>query len=816
MANEIQELLNGITDERLKTRLSNAIGELRKTKKFGLVFEEHLPELLPIYSAPIRSQIRVARKDGCITDTYIVQRISKGVATVKPEQGDGEPQSMPLVDLVVIKRFGEAIFPALRRVESVLHGGDAPHHTLIEADNYHALQLLEWLYAGTVDCIYIDPPYNTGARDWKYNNDYVDKSDSWKHSKWLSFMKKRFRLARRLLKPGTGVLIVTIDEHEVSHLGLLLEAELPDYYRQMVTIVNNPKGVTQGRFSRVEEYAFFCFPNGARVFGGDDDLLSLSQQKGSRKPRWKGLLRSGTNARRADRKNMFFPVLVDVDKVAVVDAGDPLPFEQQPKFGKLRNGLVPVWPVRSDLSLGNWGVGHTTLRTLIKKGYVALGQFDKERNTFGISYLSKRPQKQIETGELVIVNHDKIRNVVQVEYRESTERQTKSVWHRTVHDAGAYGSDLLRQIIGEGRKFPFPKSLYAVRDAVACIVRNNKNALILDFFAGSGTTLHATQVLNAEDGGQRRCIIVTNNAVSEEDDVRLRTTGHSPGDKVWESNGICQSVTFPRCKFVINGKRDDGTQLAGEYLTGRFEEQEVRRAIRPLDFATVDTLSSKKAREALAVAVDFTKSKVTGEESFLLDEGEKVAVLLEQTELTEFIEEGEEWAESIETVYLPFPSGRAFNQAKAMIAESWPPLTKTVEIRRPIKEGLVSNLDYFRLDFMDRSHVETGGKLADLLPALWMMAGCRGKVPTCTGKEDMLFPRDCSFTVLVQEYAFKSFLDELEKRPNIDWVFLITNDQDGFSRMAQRLPEHIPTNQRVHLWRNYLDNFLINVDRDAQ
>ncbi len=168
MANEIQELLKEIKDERLKARLSAAIAGLRRTKKFGLVFDEHLPELLPIYSAKIRSQSRVARRIGRLTETFIVQRIAKGIATVVPETGGGGgPQSIPVSELVVIKRFGEAIFPALRHVESLLLGGDASHHTLIEADNYHALQLLEWLYAGKVDCIYIDPPYNTGAKDWK-------------------------------------------------------------------------------------------------------------------------------------------------------------------------------------------------------------------------------------------------------------------------------------------------------------------------------------------------------------------------------------------------------------------------------------------------------------------------------------------------------------------------------------------------------------------------------------------------------------------------------------------------------------------------
>jgi adenine-specific DNA-methyltransferase len=812
MANEIQELLTEIKDDRLKARLSAAIAEFRKTKKFGLVFEEHLPELLPIYSAQVRSQARVARKDGRLTDTYIVQRVTRSVASVTSETGVAELQNIPVAELVVVKRFGEAIFPALRHVESVLRGGEAPHHTLIEADNYHALQLLEWLYAGKVDCIYIDPPYNTGARDWKYNNDYVDKADSWKHSKWLSFMKKRLVIAKKLLKPGTGVLIVTIDEHEVSHLGVLLEAELKDYYRQMVTVVINPKGVTQGRFSRVEEYAFFCFPNGARVYGGDDDLLSFSASRGSKEPRWKGLLRSGTNARRADRKNMFFPVLVDPDAGAVADVGDPLPFDEKPKFGKHPSGLVPVWPVRSDMSLGNWGVGHTTLRALIKKGYVQLGRFDKERNTYGISYLSKRPQKQIETGELVVVGRDKTRNVVKVEYREATERQTKSVWHRTSHDAGAYGSDLLGGIIGEGRKFPFPKSLYAVKDALASIVREQKAALIVDFFAGSGTTAHATALLNAEDGGQRRCILVTNNAVSDEDERRLKGAGHFPGDPEWESHGICQSITYPRCKFAIAGRRDDGTELSGECLTGSVEQQEVRRAIRPMDFASLETLANKKTREALAMTVGFPKSKITGDESFLLAEGKPTAVLFQPDSLDAFIEQGEELAEGIEIVYLPFPSGREFNEAKAKVFDSWPPLQKLVDIKRPMKEGFAANLDYFRLDFLDRSHVETGGQMADILPVLWLMAGSRGKLPTCKGNEKMLFFRDCPFAILTEQSAVKSFLAKLGERLDIDWVFIVTNDQDSFSRMCEWLPEHIPVDQRIHLWRNYVDNFLINVD----
>src|SRR6185295_18547061 len=100
---------------------------------------------------------------------------------------------------------------------------DRPYHAVLDGENFHALQLFVYLYEGQVDCIYIDPPYNTGARNWKYNNRYVDSNDQYRHSKWLAMMKKRLWLARRLLKPNTGVLIVTIDEHEVHHLGMLLE-----------------------------------------------------------------------------------------------------------------------------------------------------------------------------------------------------------------------------------------------------------------------------------------------------------------------------------------------------------------------------------------------------------------------------------------------------------------------------------------------------------------------------------------------------------------------------------------------------------------
>ena len=152
----------------------------------------------------------------------------------------------PVEDLVVTAEFGEAIYPYLKPLDSVCNAPDsALWHTLIEADNYHALQLLEYLYAGKVDCIYIDPPYNTGAKDWKYNNDYVDSSDEYRHSKWLSMMQKRLKIAKNLLNPMDSVLIVTIDEKEYLHLGCLLEEMFPEANIQMITDIINPRGTNR-------------------------------------------------------------------------------------------------------------------------------------------------------------------------------------------------------------------------------------------------------------------------------------------------------------------------------------------------------------------------------------------------------------------------------------------------------------------------------------------------------------------------------------------------------------------------------------------
>jgi adenine-specific DNA-methyltransferase len=190
----IHNLIAQISDPRLRERLAAEWAHASREKKFGLVFEEHLPELLLLYNAKPRTGDLVCRRPGSLQEVWQVKAVCASVATCvkpsnqahpsEPSRAAAELMVFPLDELLLVREFGEPIFPALVPVDAVANGAaDAPWHTLIAADNYHALQLLEYLYAGQVYCIYIDPPYNTGARDWKFNNDYVDGNDGWRHSK---------------------------------------------------------------------------------------------------------------------------------------------------------------------------------------------------------------------------------------------------------------------------------------------------------------------------------------------------------------------------------------------------------------------------------------------------------------------------------------------------------------------------------------------------------------------------------------------------------------------------------------------------------
>ena len=829
----IHDLIAQISDHRLRERLAAEWANAAQEKKFGLVFEDHLPELLPLHGAKPRKGDLVCRRQGTLKDVWQIMSINTGVATcVKPSNdkhlSDPTRATVDLVqfsldELLVVREFGEPIFPALMPVDTVANGPiDAPWHVLIEADNYHALQLLDYLYAGQVDCIYIDPPYNTGARDWKYNNDYVDGNDGWRHSKWLAFMEKRLKLAKRLLKPDTGVLIVTIDEHEVHHLGMLLEREFPEAWRQLVTIVINQKGVAQGRLSRAEEYALFCFNPGVTLAAHHDDLLSPDRGEAKRfqTPRWERLLRGGTNSRREDRYGLFFPITIDPTQRKIVAIGDPLPPDQRPDLSNLSDRRT-AWPLRTDGTLGNWRVSPPTLRLLLAKGYVKLGGFDEARGTWTILYLGQKAQKQIEAGVIEVASRDEVTGEVAVRYTEAQQRSIKTVWHRATHDAGNYGSSLLRGILGEGGKFSFPKSLYATRDAVATIARDRPNALIVDFFAGSGTTLNAVNLLNATDGGSRRCILVTNNEVSAEEAAALGARGLHPGDAEWEAQGICRSVTWPRSKYTILGQRDDGSVLTGEYLTGKTVDREKARRFTQIGFvdpAQLDSLPKKK--QVVALIDGLPQTLVKDLCRFIVSEDHKASVLFDPAAAEDWLE-ALDGQEHITDFYIVTPVKRVFDQIKSQVGELLGPILVPEEEKRPMSLGFAANLAYFKLDFLEHERVSLRRAFREILPLLWLKAGAVGPRPEIEQGEPepaLFAPEGSNFVVLLDETRMGRLLKLLAGRTDVAQVFIVTDAGESFKNMAQDViaaaGEANHGLQVVQLYRDYLINFMINKNLD--
>lgn len=558
----LDDLISRIPDESLRERIRAEMKRANRQKKFGLVFEEHLPEATPLYDIPVKRGSVVATKDGQVTDIYYVEKIEDGQAACF-HKASKERVALPVDALVCVAQFGEPIYPYLQPLDSVCNAPDSDlWHTLIEADNYHALQLLEYLYAGKVDCIYIDPPYNTGAKDWKYNNDYVDNNDQYRHSKWLSMMQKRLKIAKKLLNPNDSVLIVTIDEKEYLHLGCLLEEMFPEANMQMISSVINPYGTQRlNEFSRNDEYIFF-------LMFGRSQPAGIVNEDAPEQSYWKTFRRGDLASRRGQPKGgkaQFYPIYVDDLTRKIVSIGDPIAHEVDRHTVQGMPGCTTVFPLRDDGTEMNWCVRPEAARALLEKGYIKAGTANyKTQQIYPILYLRSGTIDDIDSGKLVIDGYADDNSII-AHYVQQKEQMPQTNWHFKEHSARDYGSNLIRDIFKD-KRFTFPKSLYAVKDCLFLFVKNKPNALIVDFFAGSGTTMHAVNLLNAEDGGHRRCIMVTNNEVSDAEAKEMSKRGLKPGDEEWEKLGIARYVTWPRTVCSIEGHDVNGNPLKGNYI----------------------------------------------------------------------------------------------------------------------------------------------------------------------------------------------------------------------------------------------------------
>jgi len=557
-------------DRALGDELEREFKALASRRAFGLNFERHRPESVELPGRPIRrgDKVRILPPRGSTAKgdarLWKVLRIDEadGKRTAHVSLIDAaEPETADVAtdDIVVVAEFRDYIYPGLVSTGKVERGADKPYHTVINGENFHVLEALTFTHRGKIDAIYIDPPYNTGARDWKYNNDYVEEEDLYRHSKWLAFMERRLLVAKRLLNPDASCLIVSIDEKEYLRLGMLLEQMFPEASMQMISSVINPKGTGRfNEFSRTNEYIYM-------LWFGDERVKPLKVTAAGKAPKveWQTFRRRDLSSVRHTRPGQFYPIYVNEESGEIDHIGEPLPHHVPRDEAPKRKGCIAVFPVRPDGTEMNWAITVPALKNRLAKGYARAGKFTGEAQPYIIQYLKSGPIKDIEEGRATIVGRNPDGSVI-AEYQQGTRKLPTTQWEFTSHSAEHYGTNLLKRLLPD-RRFPFPKSMYAVEDCLRFFIEDKPHAIVLDFFSGSGTTAHAVMRLNRQDGGRRQCISVTNNEVAADEQAALRMSGLRPGDPDWEKWGICDYITKPRIRAAITGKTPEGEDIDGDY-----------------------------------------------------------------------------------------------------------------------------------------------------------------------------------------------------------------------------------------------------------
>jgi len=577
----LTELLSQIKskDSQLGVDLEREFKALSSRREFGLNFERHRPEIVELPNRVVRKgdKVRVLPERGSTKkgdqQLWLIKKIKKNkkqsIAVLESTGKEvSETKESNIDDLIVIAEFQDYIYPGLVSTGKVERADNKPFHTVINSENYHALKALSFTHKGRIDAIYIDPPYNTGARDWKYNNDYVESEDLYRHSKWLAFMERRLLIAKQLLIPNDSVLIVTIDEKEYLRLGLLLEQTFPEAEIQMISNVINRAGSPRtGRFSRVDEYIFYVFLGKSKVIPWTSTMLSDDSEIDSAKMPtvWFTAVRRGSGASREESKNLFYPVIIDRNNGAFIRVGDPVPKGVSRDSVPMAENELALWPFGTEGQENRWRFSAENMRDYFANGTARLGKRNKETGLRPVTYLQPGTLKNIDNRTFIVTGKSS-EGSLKLALAEGRLKHVvpRSVWSQTSHFARDHGSHLINTMLGN-KRFDFPKSLYAVEDTIRFILADKPKAVILDFFAGSGTTAHAVMRLNKQDGGRRQSISVSNNEVSEEEQMKFLKSGLRPGDVNWEQWGICDYITKPRIKAAITGKSPDGKVVKGDY-----------------------------------------------------------------------------------------------------------------------------------------------------------------------------------------------------------------------------------------------------------
>lgn len=419
------------------------------------------------------------------------------------------------------ERVMEPVVPILEHLASAgTPTASRPCHVLIEGDNFHALQVLRVTHAEQVDVIYIDPPYNTRESGFKYNDNWVDGENRYRHSLWLSFMEKRLLLALDLLKP-TGALLISIDDNEYSQLKLLCDSLIgQDNFHGTITWHKRTKPVNSGKarcgLQSNVEYVLVYTKQTKQAHPG----FALRQEGCRAYPhnykgtpcRFENLL--ATDHGRKKRDTMKFPIL----------------------------GVIPPEGKR-------WQIGEAQAREHEHNDKVTLVE--------GLPKLVVRPSDESLGIEKPFWSH------IPLELTGSAET----------------GKARLSSIIGPDHGFDTVKPVELMKQLLSHF---SDDALILDFFAGSGTTAHAVLELNAE-GGSRQCILVTDNSVDKKTQALLEEEGYTADSPEMHARGICRSITWPRVSAVVTGNSNDGkSSEAAPALAARFEYFRLRTESMPL------------------------------------------------------------------------------------------------------------------------------------------------------------------------------------------------------------------------------------------
>lgn len=421
------------------------------------------------------------------------------------------------------EQVAEPVVPVLASLGSV---GTAqpgkPAHVLIEGDNFPTLQVLKHTHRASIDVIYIDPPYNTRESGFKYNDNWVDGENKYRHSMWLSFMEKRIQLALELLKP-TGALLISIDDNEYSQLKLLCDSLIgQDHFHGNVTWHKRTKPVNSGKAKyglQVNvEYILVYSKQAKQSHPGfklkiEGERVYPHTYKGAT-CRFENLL--ATDHGRKKRDTMKFPIL----------------------------GVCP--PVGK-----RWQIGETQAREYELADKVTLVE--------GVPKLVVYPGDEPPGVEKPFWSH----------FPLDTTGTAQS------------GKALLASLVGEDHGFDTVKPLELMTQLLSHFP---EDAVVLDFFAGSGTTAHAVLELN-RSGGSRQCILVTDNSVDKTTQAALEKEGHLKGGSEWQARGICRSITWPRVSAVVDGRCQNGkTDWASAPLPERFEYFKLE--VQPLNLVT--------------------------------------------------------------------------------------------------------------------------------------------------------------------------------------------------------------------------------------